>query len=128
MLPAIDVWNQADAIKNIFLLFSTGLCWITLKTRVRNVMIDFSLFSISLFCSACQGRDMWSDCCPSLLQQEQDRREISDCQMFLLPWTSCRHHSGHALLRWWYVLLYCIVYLCVFWIHLPEPHLFQEDF
>lgn len=59
--------------------------------------------SLSLFHSACEGRDVWGDRCPSLLQQEQDRGEISNCQMFLLPWTGCWHHPGHALLCWWYV-------------------------
>lgn len=61
---------------------------------------------LCLFHSACQGRDVWGDRCPSLLQQEQDWGEISNCQMLLLPWTGCWHHPGHALLCWWYVDFY----------------------
>jgi len=60
---------------------------------------------------------MWSDRCSSLLQQEQDWGEISNCQMFLLPWSGCWHHPSDALLCWWYVCVYS---------PLPDEHLLSS--
>lgn len=56
-----------------------------------------------VFHSAREGRNVWGDCRSPLLQQEQDRGEIPNCQVFLFPWSGCGHHQGHAFLRWWYV-------------------------
>lgn len=50
--------------------------------------------------SACKGRNMWGNCCPPLLQQEQDWGEIPNCQMLLFPWPSCWNHTGDALMCW----------------------------
>lgn len=60
---------------------------------------DCSLFlCLSLFHSACEGRHVWGDRRPSLLQQEQDWGKISNSQMFLFPGTSSGNHPCHALL------------------------------
>lgn len=79
-------------------------------TIKRDMVTPTECVSVFLFCSACEGRDVWGDRRPPLLQQEQDWRAISNSQMFLLPWTSCWHHSGHAFLCWWYVPTTSIIF------------------
>lgn len=66
------------------------------------------------FRSAREGRNVWGDRRPSLLQQEQDWGEISNGQMFLFPGAGSRHHPGHALLRGRCVPLHAFYNFCAF--------------
>lgn len=68
----------------------------------------------SPFRSACEGRNVWGDRRPSLLQQEQDWGEISNGQMFLFPRAGSRHHPGHALLCGRCVPLHAFYNFCAF--------------
>lgn len=67
-----------------------------MKVLVRR-WLCLSSVSPPLCLSAREGRHVWGDRRPSLLQQEQDWGKISNSQMFLFPGTSGRHHPGHAL-------------------------------
>lgn len=98
-------------------------CLLFLNWTLGKINKSRNIFTHCFFHSACEGRNMWSHRCPPLLQQEQDRGEISDGQMFLFPGSSCRHHSGDALLRWWYV---SPDHCChMFWMHLHIPTVWQ---
>lgn len=48
--------------------------------------------------SSCESGNLWGNCCTPLLQQEQDRREIPDCQMLLLPWTGGGNNKSGSIL------------------------------
>lgn len=63
-----------------------------LPVLVWKTSVAHCLRKMCFFDSARESRNVWSDSCTSVLQQEQDRGEIADGQMFLLPRSGRRHN------------------------------------
>lgn len=78
---------------------------------MKNVAEGLSFLTSVYVCvsSSCEGRNLWGNCCTPLLQQEQDRREIPDCQMLLLPWTGGRNNKSRSILCRRYARLLVLV-------------------
>lgn len=53
--------------------------------------------------AACTDRNLRGGRSASLLQQEQNRGAVTDCQVLLLSGTSGRHHQSRPLVCRWYV-------------------------
>lgn len=67
------------------------LLWKSLQSFLTTVYVCAS--------SSRESGNLWGNCRTPLLQQEQDRGEIPDCQMLLLPWTGGRNNKGSSVLR-----------------------------
>ncbi len=82
---------------------------------VRNI-IKSGILTIVHVCvfSSCESRNLWGNCCTPMLQQEQDRREIPDCQMLLLPWTGGGNNKSGSILCRRYAR-FLIIVLVMIW-------------
>lgn len=99
----------SKALLFVAIMLWWGTLWeveLTFQTVARRIPTTVFVCAFS----SCESGNLWGNCCAPMLQQEQDRREIPDCQMLLLPWTGGGNNKSGSILCRRYARFLIIVF------------------